>query len=140
MGTASIDRPVEFRACKQRGTWIPWSDVPGTAVVGKIGKGTAITYAATVTLDCSLRDEFEIGTLTGNVVLNLTNVTPGQNPKIWTKQDATGTRTITLQKDGDPAKVKNATAATTTGNQTNQWVFDAMLDGTVNQVAFTTGT
>lgn len=47
-------------------------------MVGKIGKGVAVTFSATPTFDASLRDSFEI-TLTANVTSStLQYHTPGQ--------------------------------------------------------------
>jgi hypothetical protein len=56
----------------------------------------ALTYAATVTTDASAGDIFDL-TLTGNVTLaNPTNPVDGKTIRWRIRQDATGSRTVTL--------------------------------------------
>jgi hypothetical protein len=57
----------------------------------------AVAYAATVTLDCSLGNTFVIGTLTGNITVNVTNLKAGQAIAIQFTQDTTGSRLVTWQ-------------------------------------------
>lgn len=54
----------------------------------------SVTFASSVTLDCSLYDVFEI-TLTGAITIALSNGTDGQSVRLVAKQDATGSRVIT---------------------------------------------
>lgn len=56
-----------------------------------------IPYASTVTLDCSLSNTFIIGTLTGNITVNISNLRAGQSIAIEFVQDSTGGRTVTWQ-------------------------------------------
>lgn len=63
------------------------------------GRGLTVTqsvsYAATVVVDASLSNYFEIGTLTGNVTtLTINNTTGGHSLTIRFKQDGTGGRTV----------------------------------------------
>jgi hypothetical protein len=61
------------------------------------GTPQAIAYAASVTPDFSLGNNFNIGQLTGNIVINNpTNLAAGQSGVIRVQQDATGSRTVTL--------------------------------------------
>jgi hypothetical protein len=56
----------------------------------------ALTYASTVTTDASVADIFDV-TLTGNVTLaNPTNPVDGKTLRWRIRQDATGSRTVTL--------------------------------------------
>lgn len=61
---------------------------------GALATRTAVTYAATLTLDCSTADTFDI-TLTGNATLNFSNARDGQRIEVRLIQDATGSRTVT---------------------------------------------
>ncbi len=54
----------------------------------------AVTYAGSVTLDCSLYSKFET-TLTGNISITMSNPVDGQEIEVALKQDATGGRTLT---------------------------------------------
>ena len=61
---------------------------------------TSVTYAATIPLDLDTGFNFEIGTLTGDLLLdNPTNDKEGQSGVIWVKQDGTGGRTVTFGTD-----------------------------------------
>lgn len=53
-----------------------------------------VTFASTVTLDCSAANVFNI-TLTGPITINLSNGVDGQAVKVVTTQDSTGGRVIT---------------------------------------------
>lgn len=69
-------------------------DVAQTFVPAQRGSISTITYAATITPDFAVANNF-VCTLTGNVVVaNPTNVVAGQYGKITLIQDATGGRTI----------------------------------------------
>lgn len=68
-----------------------------TYSAAQIGGISAIAFAATVTLDFSTSNNFDIGTLTGNITLaNPTNAAAGQSGTVTFIQDATGGRTVTL--------------------------------------------
>ena len=115
---------------RQTGTWTPWADVAGSVILTPIGKGMAITFSATPTFDCSLRDSFEI-TLTANVTSStLSNVTPGQRLTFWIKQDATGGRTFVW-----PTNVKGAGTIDGTVSKASQQEFEVGLDGNAYAVA-----
>jgi len=64
------------------------------------GSAPTIPYAATITLDFSSSNSFNIGVLTGNLTLaNPTNMPAAnvtQSGSIFFQQDATGGRTLTL--------------------------------------------
>jgi len=67
-----------------------------TTTGGAHNAPVSITYAATITLDLALANNFET-TLTGNVTMaNPTNVVSGQVGHIKITQDATGGRTISF--------------------------------------------
>jgi hypothetical protein len=71
---------------------LAYADLPA-GVLGK-PRVQSVTYASTVTLDCSLYDTFEI-TLTGNITINFSNGTDGQRVQVVAVQDGTGSRVIT---------------------------------------------
>lgn len=54
-----------------------------------------VAYAASVALDCSLADTFDL-TLTGNTTLTLTGGVDGQKVMLRVRQDATGSRLMTF--------------------------------------------
>lgn len=54
----------------------------------------APVYAATITIDCSTGDVFDL-TLTGNPTINFSNASEGQTITLRLKQDATGSRAPT---------------------------------------------
>jgi hypothetical protein len=67
----------------------------GVASVDSVHAGPlAVSYAATVTLDVSVRDVFEIGTLTGDTTISFANSAAGYRGFIWVTQDATGGRRV----------------------------------------------
>jgi hypothetical protein len=75
--TIHVDSPIQFHA-------------------GVLPKIVALTYAATVTTDASAGEIFDL-TLTGNVTLaNPTNPVDGKTIRWRIRQDATGSRTVTL--------------------------------------------
>jgi hypothetical protein len=53
-----------------------------------------VAYAASVTLDCSLADTFDI-TLTGNITVNFSNGYDGQKLMLRLRQGGTGGYTVT---------------------------------------------
>lgn len=60
------------------------------------GKYQSVAYAATITPDASLGDQIQIGTLTGNLILNQpTNGYAGATVTFYFYQDGTGGRTVT---------------------------------------------
>ncbi len=70
-----------------------WADTP---YVASVASAASLTYAATVTTDASAGDLFDL-TLTGNVTLaNPTNPVNGKTLRWRIRQDATGSRTVTL--------------------------------------------
>lgn len=54
-----------------------------------------VTYAASVALDCTLADTFDL-TLAGNTTLTLTGGVDGQKVILRVRQDATGSRLLTF--------------------------------------------
>jgi hypothetical protein len=82
-----------------------------TFTAAKRGAVVALTYAATITPDFSLGNNFST-TLTGNTTLaNPTNLTAGQSGVITVTQDATGSRTMAF---GSYFKFANGVAPTLT--------------------------
>lgn len=74
------------------------TDANGVATWGygnSIGTVVAVADGATITIDASLGSEFTV-TLGGNRTLTITNPTSGQRIIFRPTQDATGSRTITL--------------------------------------------
>lgn len=55
-----------------------------------------VPYVAMIALDLSARNNFIIGTLTGNLSLSFTNPIAGASGYFQITQDATGGRTLTL--------------------------------------------
>lgn len=69
-------------------------DAPQTFTAAQRGTVAVLAYAATITPDLSLANNFSIA-LTGNMVLgNPINLVPGQSGVITITQDATGSRTL----------------------------------------------
>lgn len=88
--TGSLLAPLKFDSCAQ-GTWQPWSNVAGTAIVEKIGPKT-VTFSTTPTFDCSLGDCFSLSTTVTAAITATTvsNVTPGQRITFFFVQDGVG--------------------------------------------------
>lgn len=61
---------------------------------------TSVAYAASVTLDTSVKNDFVIGTLTGNIAITLSNPAAGRQGFIAVRQDATGSRTVSISASG----------------------------------------
>jgi hypothetical protein len=78
-----------------------------------------IAYAATITLDCSKANMFNIGTLTGNVVFSVQNLKPGQTAYVLTTQDGTGSRLTTWNGAGGVTVAGGLLAASVTAAATN---------------------
>lgn len=55
-----------------------------------------LPYAATVSINAALGQNFYIGNLTGNITLNATNGIDGKPLSVRLRQDTTGGRTLTL--------------------------------------------
>ena len=93
----------------------------GGVTVTKYAAGaiSALTYAATTTIDMSTANNFSI-TLTGNVTFaNPTNPTAGQSGSIFITQDGTGSRTASWGTNWDwPGGI--APTLTTTANSTDR--------------------
>lgn len=68
----------------------------GSAGAAGVGFRTpsAVSYAATLTLDCSTADTFNVGALTGNITLSFSGAVDGQKILVRLTQDATGGRTV----------------------------------------------
>jgi len=60
----------------------------------------AIAYSASLSLDVSLRNDFQIGVLTGNLSVTFTNPSVGRQGFVWVRQDATGSRTVSFAASG----------------------------------------
>lgn len=119
--------------------WVALSDIAGTATVAPIGKGSAIAFASTLNLDCSLRDEFEITALTGALTLNLINATPGQRISISTIQNAGGGNSITFGTINTTGAFKGASANDTTGLHYSKYWFEIELNLNAVQAGFSSG-
>jgi hypothetical protein len=91
------DLGVETDTGKEKlGTGSRWADIPYNPAVDNAVAVNTLTYAATVTTNAASGDIFDL-TLTGNVTLgNPTNGVNGQTIRWRIRQDATGSRTITL--------------------------------------------
>jgi hypothetical protein len=91
------DLGVESDTGKEKlGTGDRWADIGYNPAVDNATAVVALTYAATVTTDASAGDIFDL-TLTGNVTLaNPTNPVDGKTIRWRIRQDATGSRTVTL--------------------------------------------
>ena len=88
-----------------------------------------VAYAATVTIDCSLGNTFVIGTLTGNITVNFTNLKAGQAIAIQFTQDATGNRLVTWESGR--LEWAGGTAATlSTGANKRDRFYGHSFDGT----------
>lgn len=72
-----------------------------------------VTYAATVTLDPSVRDVHQVGELTGNLTIDWVRVAPGQSGFIYVTQPASGTttRTVTINAPAGYTKLAATTVA-----------------------------
>lgn len=89
----SLTRPVKLEASRQAGTtgWLPWSDVAGTAVVGKIGP-KSVTFSPTPTFSADLGDDFSLSTpVTAPITaITVNHLTPGQELTWFFQQDGVG--------------------------------------------------
>lgn len=76
------------------------------------GTPSSVSYSASLTLDFSAANNFEIGALTGNITINNpSNLTAGQSGVITLVQDGTGGRTVSW---GSYFKFASGTAPTLT--------------------------
>jgi hypothetical protein len=83
----------------------------------------AVTYATSMTLDCSLADGFEV-LLTGNVTaLNIVNAVLGQSVTLVFVQDGVGGRTVAF-----PTNVKNPGTPSTVAGETSVQTFKILTD------------
>jgi hypothetical protein len=91
----------------------------------------AVTYAASVTLDCSLYSKFE-ATLTGNISVTMSNPVDGQEIEVALKQDGTGSRTLTWASTvGYGTDVTSGTATSAgTANKTDIYTLRYRASGT----------
>lgn len=84
-----VDNGVRTTIFNQRGNYLQWGDQRRWSVQN-------VAYSATITPNAKLGDNIYIGTLTGNLTLNLpTNAFPGQVITFFFFQDATGGRRVT---------------------------------------------
>lgn len=74
----------------------------------------SIPYAATINIDMSRSNVFNIGQLTGNITLTASNPADGHTVTIRFIQDATGNRTVTLPSSFAVAGVVNPAASSAT--------------------------
>lgn len=90
-----------------------------TFTAATIGTPSAPAYAASLTLDFAVANNFDVGTLTGNITLNNpSNLAAGQSGTITLTQDATGGRTVSY---GSYFKFVNGSAPSlsTSANKVN---------------------
>jgi hypothetical protein len=86
---------------------------------------TTTSTSGTYTADLNVTDRFEI-TMTGNIILSVTNATTGSIFTADFIQDSTGGRTISTSFTTVPATLPTAT---TTANTTTKYVFQKRSDG-----------
>jgi hypothetical protein len=93
----------------------------------------AVAYAATLNLDVSLYKDFEIGPLTGNLAITLTNGVDGSEGLINVKQDGGGVRTVSIVAAGrtviKSTSIASLAAALGAGAQTVYWYRLYTIDG-----------
>lgn len=89
-------RPFAFDACAQQNSpWIPWSNVTGTAVVGRMGTQSSTSTGGTILFDASKYDDWDL-TLGSDVTTSTwTRITYGQRLVGAIKMDSTGSRLFT---------------------------------------------
>lgn len=100
-----VDNGTRTTIFSQRSDYFQWGNQRRWAVQN-------IPYAATITPNAKLGDNIYIGTLTGNLTLNLpTNAFPGQTITFFFFQDAVGGRSVTYS--GANWRVRSDTIETT---------------------------
>lgn len=86
----------------------------GLAILGQVSAqsiqvalGTPVPYNANVSLNPGTANDRAIAPLTGNIVITLSDPSPGQQGMIVVKQDAVGGRTVTFAASGsgEPATI-----------------------------------
>lgn len=92
--TFRINRATLDAAALSVARAITFRDVAGSVAIDGKPRRQSVTFATTMSLDCSLFDVFDI-TLTGNATINFTNGADGQAVKVRLKQDGTGSRIVT---------------------------------------------
>lgn len=80
----------------------------------------SIAYASSITVDATLSNFFVIGTLTGNITVAMSNPVEGQVLTLRFRQDATGSRTVTLPAGSSVSGSLNS-AANKTSYLTMTW-------------------
>jgi len=93
----------------------------------------AVAYAASLNLDTSAYKDFEIGPLTGNLAITLTNGVDGSEGLINVKQDGGGVRTVSIVAAGrtviKSTSIASLAAALGAGAQTVYWYRLYTIDG-----------
>lgn len=90
MGT--FVQPIMFNQCTQLEAWVPWSNVSGTATVGRIGTHFSSSTGSTVLFDASGADVWDL-TLTSDVTQSSwSKINYGQPVSGAIKMDSTGSR------------------------------------------------
>ena len=92
---------------------------PGTQVVTSQTVPTIeqVTYALSVTLNCSLANVFQIAPLTGTIAITLTNFQLGQPILVIVQQDSTGGRGSSFAASGYTTVNTTDTSVGTTANE-----------------------
>lgn len=84
--------------------FVAYAGIARSWTAAQRGAPVSVAYAGTITLNFAAANNFEIGTLTGNLLLNSPdNVVAGQSGVIWLTQDAQGGRLIALHSNFKPA-------------------------------------
>lgn len=78
---------------------------------------TNIPYAATVTLDAAVKNDYTIGLLTGPCAITWSNPAAGRQGTVTVRQDATGNRAVTLTAPGGWTLMRDAAIADLTAGQ-----------------------
>lgn len=94
-------------------------------------------YAASVTLDTAIKNDFAIGTLTGNIAITLSNPAAGRQGFIAVRQDATGGRTVSIAASGyTNYRDVNTTdlVASATANAITVYAYAMIVVGGVNML------
>jgi hypothetical protein len=113
---------------------IPQSILPSTYTTTIGVTPQAIAYNASVTLDLSQRNNFVVGTLTGNITLTFSNPVAGASGYIVLTQDATGSRTLTLGGSNTKKPGGTAPVLSTAANSVDKLYWDSHDGSNVNLI------
>lgn len=109
--------PPRLKECTSAGPPPTWTDISGSII-----RTNTTAYSATLSLDGSLYDIYDV-TLTGNLQLGFTNGTDGKIVRVRALQDATGNRLITFDSSIRVGTDIPTFTATTTGSKLDYLAF-----------------